>query len=421
MDVADGMDMAEKQTERNPFRIHGVATGDAFADRKDEVTRMVAALGDPGSKLIVYGPRRMGKTSALLRAIERVRKAGGHAFFADLSTASSAADMSNRVLAAAGAVLGRSMRDFITDLVSRLKLSVTLTADPASGMLLPGLDLQAREWDAGRQRETLTDVLDALDAMAAKRGICIGVALDEFQEITALGGEKADWQLRGAMQRHENLSYVLAGSHTHLIERMTGQAGAFYKLADKMAFGPIDGSILAKWIEKRMKSAGTDTAGIGRLVVDAGGTRTRDIMQLARVCWDRARGTGTLTAETVEAAMREIVAEENDLFLRQWKTLTPLQQNVLRAVAAGDRGLTTAATLRRFSLASSGAATNAAAALVEKQFLFRAHDIPAVGDAPTGYLFDSPFFRAWVWWAALADLGPTFADAVREGPLRYGR
>ncbi|MBR9976142.1 MAG: hypothetical protein KFF77_11220, partial [Bacteroidetes bacterium] len=176
--------MTAKQTERNPFRIHGVATGEAFADRTDEVARMETALGDPGSKLIVYGPRRMGKTSALLRAIERVRKAGGHAFFADLSTASSAADMSNRVLAAAGAALGRSLRDFVTDLISRLKLSVTLSADPATGLLLPGLDLQAREWDASRQRETLTDVLDALDAMAGKRGICIGVALDEFQEIT---------------------------------------------------------------------------------------------------------------------------------------------------------------------------------------------------------------------------------------------
>ncbi|MBR9975185.1 MAG: hypothetical protein KFF77_06360, partial [Bacteroidetes bacterium] len=279
----------------------------------------------------------------------------------------------------------------------------------------------AREWDASRQRETLTDVLDALDAMAGKRGICIGVALDEFQEITSLGGEKADWQLRGAMQRHEHLAYVLAGSQTHLIERMTGQAGAFYKLADKMAFGPIDAAVFAKWIEKRMKSSGVNAAGAGLPIVVAAGTRTRDIMQLARVCWDRARGTGRPASPVVEAAMREIVAEENDLFLRQWKALTPLQQNVLRAVAAGDGGLTTRAMLRRFSLASSGAATNAAASLVEKQLLFRADVIRTGGNAPTGYLYDSPFFRAWVWWTALADLGPTFADAVREGPLRYGR
>lgn len=438
-----GVGMAASGEQRNPFRIHGVATGEAFADRKDEVARIVAALGDPGSKLIVYGPRRMGKTSALLRAIERVRKAGGHAFFADLSTASSAADMSNRVLAAAGSVLGRSLKDFITDLVARLKLSVTLTADPATGLLLPGLDLQAREWDAGRQREALTDVLDALDALAGKRGICIGVAIDEFQEINALGGEKAEWQLRGAIQRHMHLAYVLAGSQTHLIDRMTGPAGAFYKLADKMGFGPIEVAVFAKWIEKRMSATGVDTAGLGRDIVAAAGTRTRDIMQLARVCWDRARGAGRLSSQLVEAALREIVAEENDLYLRQWKALTPLQQNVLRAVAAGDAGLTTRAMLRRFSLASSGAATNAAAALVGKQLLFRADEagagaagVPSVAagaagesgfaasvltEYPTGYVFDSPFFRAWVWWTALADLGPTFADAVREGPLRYGR
>ncbi|MBN1446451.1 MAG: hypothetical protein JXA28_00870 [Bacteroidetes bacterium] len=409
--------MARTRQQRNPFRIHGVATGEAFADRTTEVARMEAALGDPGSKLIVYGPRRMGKTSALLRAIDRVRKAGGHAFFADLSTASSAADMSNRILAAAGAVLGRSLRDFITDLVSRLKLSITLTADPATGLLLPGLDLQAREWDAVRQREALTDVLDALDALAGKRGICIGVAMDEFQEITELGGEKAEWQLRGAVQRHEHLAYVLAGSQTHLIDRMTDSAGAFFKLADKMAFGPIETAVFARWIERRMKASGVDAADEGRLIVTAGGTRTRDIMQLARVCWDRGRGAGRLTRQLVETALREIVEEENDLFLRQWKVLTSLQQNVLRAVAAGDGGLTTRAMLRRFSLGSSGSATNAAAALVEKQLLFRTDTAGA--DVPTGYLYDSPFFRAWVWWNTLPDLGPSFADVVREGPLRY--
>ncbi|MFZ1728950.1 MAG: ATP-binding protein [Bacteroidota bacterium] len=409
-----------ERAKRNPFRIHGVATGETFADRAAEVARLEAALTEPGSKLIVYGPRRMGKTSALLRAIERVNADGGHAFFADLSTASSATDMSNRILAAASAVLGRTLRDFLTDLVSKLKLSVTLTADPATGLVLPGLDLQARDWDPARQREALTDVLDALDALAEKRKITIGIGLDEFQEITTLGGEKAEWQLRSAMQQHQHLSYVLAGSRTHLIERMTGEAGAFYKLADKMPFGPIDQSVLAAWIDRRLRSAGLQPGGAGRRIVAAAAPRTRDIMQLARVCYDRSRASGHITAKDIEAALREIVAEENDLFHMQWRGITPLQQNILRAVAAGEAGLTTRQVMQRFSLVSSGTAANAAGALVETGLLIRENAFSGERVAtPTGYAFDSPFFLAWVWWNALQDLGPTFGNMLREAPPRY--
>ena len=68
----------------NPLRIHGVVSGEHFTDRADEVGRIVAVLREPGAKLLVYGPRRMGKTSAILRAVERVEEEGGHALLADL-------------------------------------------------------------------------------------------------------------------------------------------------------------------------------------------------------------------------------------------------------------------------------------------------------------------------------------------------
>lgn len=103
----------------------------------------------------------------------------------------------------------------------------------------------------------------------------------------------------------------------------------------------------------------------------------------------------------------------------QWRALTPLQQNVLRAVAVGDGGLTTRAMLRRFTLGSTGAAANAAAALVSRGLLLRDERANPTASTTTGYIFDSPFFRAWVWWHALADLGAGFSSAVREGPLRY--
>jgi hypothetical protein len=155
-----------KRIRYNPFRIHGVVEGEYFTDRADEIERMVNALTEPGCKLLVYGPRRMGKTSTILQAIARINEAGKHAFLADLSTASTAVDMGNKILAGAARVLGKKWKDFISDIVSKLSVSISLTPDPGTGNILPSMDFNLRERDNDAQRKTLGSVLDAINEIA---------------------------------------------------------------------------------------------------------------------------------------------------------------------------------------------------------------------------------------------------------------
>ena len=72
-------------------------------------------LREPQGKLLVTGPRRMGKTSTLARAVERLRRDGDAALLADLSTATTTVDLANRVLAAATASLGRRWKDVVAE------------------------------------------------------------------------------------------------------------------------------------------------------------------------------------------------------------------------------------------------------------------------------------------------------------------
>jgi hypothetical protein len=114
-------------------------------------------------------------------------------------------------------------------------------------LLLQSFNLRDR--DAGEQRKTLGNVLDAINEIAGERKKTIGIGLDEFQEIHNFGGETAEWDLRGTIQRHGNISYLLAGSREHLIHRMILNKGALYKLVDKMPFGPMNAEYLANWID----------------------------------------------------------------------------------------------------------------------------------------------------------------------------
>ena len=395
-----------KKAQYNPFRIHGVVGGEYFTNRTVEIERMVNMLAEPGSKLLVYGPRRMGKTSTILQAISRINKGGKHAFLADLSTASTAVDMGNKILAEASRVLGKSWKDFISDIASKLNVSISLTPDPGTGTILPSMDFNLRNRNTGEQRKTLGGVLDAINEIAGERKKTIGIALDEFQEIHNFGGETAEWDLRGTIQRHGNISYLLAGSREHLIHRMILNKGALYKLVDKMPFGPMDAQYLANWIDTRLRSAGIKAAKLGAAIVGAAGPRTRDVVQVARKCFDLTHSKGVAASSDVEESFKDIVEEEYDLLLSHWNSLTAHQQNVMRAVAAGIKGLTTRETLKRFGLGTSGTAVNTANTLVRGGYLIKNDPYSRKRvTTSTGYEFDSPFFKSWVMRYTLADIG----------------
>jgi hypothetical protein len=112
------------------------------------------------------------------------------------------------------------------------------------------------------------------------------------------------------------------------------------------------------------------------------------------------------TSDDIGEAFKYIVEEEYDLLLSHWNSLTAHQQNVMRAVAAGMKGLSTRETLKRFGLGTSGTAVNTANTLIRGGYLIKndpySHKRVA---SSTGYEFDSPFLKSWVMKYTLADIG----------------
>jgi hypothetical protein len=300
-----------------------------------------------------------------------------------------------------GNVSNTRWRDVVTALARHLGVSVEAGFDPATGLPTASLGFGIRDASVAEQRDTLARVLDALESLCAERAVPLALVLDEFQEIHRFGGEAAEWHLRGIIQHHRWISYVAAGSRTHLIRRMLTKGRAFYRLFEILPFGAIDAAHLAGWIDDRFRAAGIEPGGVGAEVVRLAGPRTRDVVQLARKVWDRtARGSGeAIPAGAVAGAFKEIIHEESEPLHQLWSGYSQAQQNVLRAVAAGSESLTAAPTLKRFGLRSSAAASQSASRLVEQGVLEQV--------APGHYRFDSPYQRGWVVLRALPDVGIT--------------
>jgi hypothetical protein len=389
----------------NPFRTQGTVRPPYFTNRAAEIRRICRTLSTPTAKVLVWGERRTGKTSCLEVALEAHRQRGGHGLLADFSTASSVADLSNRLLVAAGAALSRSWTDFASDLLQRIGLTLKVKADPLTGAITPSLELGLRSAPLEEQRRSLERVLGTLDEMAAARGVTLGIILDEFQEIHRFGGESAEWHLRGILQHQQHTSYVLAGSRPHLIRRMLGKNRAFYQMLDRIPFGPIEPEHLARWLEERMEGAGVAARAVGARCIEIAGPRTRDVVELARKAYDLGVAAGRVDEELLRRSYLELIEAEDDLARPFWDSLTPHQQNVLRAVAAGSRQLTAQETRTRFALRSSAAISKAVREFVESGRLVRLA-------GKQGYDFDSPYLRGWVILNALPDLGWTEIDPL---------
>lgn len=382
-------------TSPNPFRVGGTVVGQFFTDRADEIRRIRAALTEPQAKLLVFGPRRMGKSSAIASAIEG--PSGPPVVLADLSSATTVTDVATRILQAATRQLRPFWENVVADLVRHLSISVTVVHDPAGGAPTLTLDVSRRELPLEDQRVTLGEALDAIERLALEKGKAIGIVLDEFQEIHRFGGEQAEWHLRGVIQAHRHVSYVMAGSRESLVLAMTRKNRAFYKMFELLRFGAIDEDHMRRWIESRMETHGVHASGLGRRIVQLARPRTQDIVQLARAAFSLGAPAGLLREPDIERALDQIVDEEHDLLRAEWDRLTGLQQNVLRAIAAGEQKLFSQAVRRRFGLKGTSYVATSLTALIERDLV--------VKNGEGVYAFDSPFMRRWVARHALPDLG----------------
>ena len=67
----------------NPFVYGKVVRGKYFADREAEIAELINDIAS-GQNVIVFSPRRYGKTSLILEVLDRVKAEGLLTFYLDL-------------------------------------------------------------------------------------------------------------------------------------------------------------------------------------------------------------------------------------------------------------------------------------------------------------------------------------------------
>jgi hypothetical protein len=175
-----------------------------------------------------------------------------------------------------------------------------------------------------------------------------------------------------------------------------------------MHFRPIERHHLAEWIDGRIESCGLIPDGVGAACVAwAGRERVTSSVSHASA-WTARKSGAHVGAAASMTAFLEIIDEDADFFQTSWATLTSQKpENVLRAVAGADQGLTRKDVRPRFGLDATGTVTNTLSAFVGQDRLVRT----ANGST---YAFDNPYERGWLIRGTLADIGIVHVPTARR-------
>jgi hypothetical protein len=294
--------------------------------------------------------------------------------------------------------IGAGWRASLERVAAAVKATVSWTLTPHG---LPDFSFSVALADAAASPTLLPQTLDALDKELRGRRRVVGLAIDEFQRLFRWGGDDAGWALKHAMERHTHLAYALTGSSRTLIgEFLKDRTRGLWKAVDALEFGPIPEAEFLHWMRARARATGVALdIEPARAILRVAGSRTRDVVQLARQVWDVAAATRKpVTVATVGAAFDVIVAEQAPLHERSWQQLPRTQQRAL-TVLAGVPGvaLTSSDTLARFELGAKSTVSRSLELLTKDEVLHHREQ--------GAYTFEDPFYRRWIQRYAVPDLG----------------
>ena len=374
----------------NPFTLE-LALGTALINRRAELQAVRTALLHR-KKLFVIGPRRFGKTSILLTAAAQLRREKVVILDFNIEGYTSLDLLVRGIVSGAAGLAGnltqatKSIRRFFSSLQPSLSAGIDGTVSASLGIKPPEQD---------EQSPLLMEALNSLNAMAGQSGQTVGLIFDEFQHLLKLGGAGIEGQLRAAVQTHQHLGYVFAGSQTTLIADMVSNpARPFYRLGENLFIGAIPRPELLAFLTEKFAALDCheeDNAFTALL------TAAEDVpynaQALARACWDEVSQSQLrqLTPALVQATVQRLVRSNAPIFVTFWGGLTALQQKALAAVAAAQgQHLTSRAVLKRFDL-SAGAMQKSLQALENATLIRREFTATSVS-----YRFEDPFLKLWI-------------------------
>lgn len=353
----------------NPFRYGGLVTSEDFCNRERELRDLRRAAANC-ERLFLYGERRMGKTSLVMKVLSGLSRRTYLSAYVDLwptDDASSFAAALAKALSEAG--VSRAEKAFETAKSFFSNLKPALTLDQAGN---PSLQFGVEPYAI--EEPDLVNAIKASQDLAVKRKRKVVVVLDEFQRVAEYADDRVERILRSVIQSHTDVAYLFLGSRKHLIQTMFLDAGRpLYRSASHYPLGPIAAKDWMEFITARFaaKQRHISDAVVEHLCMLAGG-HPFYTQHLAHVLWELTPEGGEADDARLDAALDLALERESYGYATLWDSLTTNQQRLLRGLAlSADLAPFSGEFARRFGLSTPANTQSAARALLAKDVIDR--------------------------------------------------
>ncbi|HEY2218714.1 MAG TPA: ATP-binding protein [Gaiellaceae bacterium] len=367
---------------RNPFSFGALALDEAFTDRARELAELRADILN-GQDVVVFAPRRYGKSSLVWRVAQRL--AGDRVLVAqvDLMTTPTKEKLAEK--------LAKAIHDDIATplfrakerlrVFSGLRIAPVVTVDAEDGSL-------GFSFSAGHTRDDIDATLERLfelpGRLGAERNRRVALVIDEFQEVVEIDPHLPKL-MRAVFQEQPEVAHVYLGSKRHMMRRIFNDENEpFWRSAKPMELGVISPADFGPYIEARFRAI--DPLVLGRVLAMTHG-HPYATQELGYFLWEEAGGGEAGLAE-LDRAITSLLRSEHAHFTLIWDHAAATQRVLLQALAAEPGRPYAGEYRRRHNLPAPSSVQRAVEALAADELVGR--------DEDGNFRIVEPFLAEWI-------------------------
>jgi len=308
----------------NPFLIKGYKSPDYFCDRKNETAKMLDAIENSRS-LVLLSERRLGKTS-LLNHIGYNLPGQIVFIYVDLYPTQ---NLQNFIQVFSGKILEK-LEPFSEKVVRKLSgffaaLKPKFSFDPETG--IPNLELSVTNTS---EAEMSVSLLFKYIRQFNKKVV---VAFDEFQQILKYPEKNIEALLRSEIQQDSETTFIFSGSQTHmLLAIFNDYSRPFYNSTQTLHLTRIKKDAYSGFILFQFKKFETQIEKeVAEHIYDLGNGITYNVQYLCNKLFSSREKV--ITKALANNTLEEILTENEITYYNYRELLTDLQFQLLKAIA----------------------------------------------------------------------------------------
>lgn len=315
---------------KNPFYFGNEVHNEEFCNRVSELGELKNDVKN-GLNILLYAPRRFGKTSLLKKLQEELKSDNDiKVIFFDWMSISSVDEFLDKYFHSIASSL-ESTSDKVMKLFKemlQIRPNITMKISNSSDISY-GVSFSKKELDA-----SFEDIINLPFQYAQKSGKKIVVIFDEFQEVEQFDIEK---KLRTLIQAHgSDVSYIFSGSKKSILSAMFNDKNrAFYKSVKHLIIKEIhieDWTVFAK--ERFKKTGKTIEEHHIKTIFDITSGFPYYMQQLLYHVWQECEQG--VEEQMIQKALTLMLEREYDLYAYIYSSLTPNQKITLKYIVSFD-------------------------------------------------------------------------------------